>query len=119
MAFALFLNNSPSGPSANLDYEVVLISEQASSRMEYEDALPGDSNSALHYPKASTIVQFRMEGKNGAIISTREKGEPARHSPPWWSASVLSDFAAPALLPITPQVSKGRPCNERHRTLSD
>jgi len=40
-----------------------------------------------------------MEGKNGAIISTREKGEPARHSPPWWSASVLSDFAAPALLP--------------------
>jgi len=62
MAFALFLNNSPSGPSANLDYEVVLISEQASSRMEYEDALPGDSNSALHYPKASPRKLLRGIG---------------------------------------------------------
>jgi len=62
MAFALFLNNSPSGPSANLDYEVVLISEQASSKMEYEDALPGDSNSALHYPKASPRKLLRGIG---------------------------------------------------------
>ena len=65
MAFALFLNNSPSGPSANLDYEVVLISEQASSRMEYEDALPGDSNSALHYPKASPRKLLRGIGAPG------------------------------------------------------
>jgi len=53
-------NNSPCGLPANLGYEIVLISEQASgslpmafSRMEYEDAVPGDSNSALHCAKAT------------------------------------------------------------------
>jgi len=32
------------------------------SRMEYEDALPGDSNSALHYPKASPRKLLRGIG---------------------------------------------------------
>jgi len=47
--------------------------------------------------------------KNGAIISTREKGgtRETLALPPFCgeAASVLSDIPAPALLPITPQVS--------------
>ncbi len=69
------------------------------------------AQSSVHLLAEETVTmrrggRLRMEKKrNGAIISTREKGEPARHSSPLWSVSVLSDFAAPALLPITPQLS--------------
>jgi hypothetical protein len=41
-------NNNRCGRSVNRDYVFVLISEQAGSKMEYEDALPGGSNIALH-----------------------------------------------------------------------
>jgi hypothetical protein len=37
-------NNNRCGRSANRDYVFVLISEQAVSKMEYEDALAGGSN---------------------------------------------------------------------------
>jgi hypothetical protein len=46
-------NNNPCGQSVNRDYVFVLISELAGSKMEYEDALPGGSNIALHCAKAT------------------------------------------------------------------
>jgi hypothetical protein len=52
-----------------------------------------------------------MEKRNGAIISTREKGGTRETlAVPLFcsgSASVLSDFPAPALLPITPREQHG------------
>ena len=41
--------------------------------MEYEDALPGDSNSALHYPKASPRKLLR--GIGAQAVTNRRRGE--------------------------------------------
>jgi hypothetical protein len=54
--------------------------------------------------RAEDRAAFHIEGKNGAIISTREKGGTRETlALPLFcgeAASVLSDFPAPALLSI-------------------